>query len=98
MDKKVLDFIRGLSDKTDTSLFLSGYCYYFAQILLSRFPYGVLMYHHSNHFMVDINGRLYDASGDVTEKYSDNMITTWDDLVDEDQVLVLRLIRDCILI
>ena len=45
-----------------------------------------------NHFVTQIQGRLYDITGDVTEKYQ---VKPWDAL--DDELLKKRIIRDCIL-
>lgn len=45
-----------------------------------------------NHFVAEIEGRLYDITGDVTDKYD---VIAWDDL--DDDLLRARIIRDCIM-
>lgn len=81
-----------LADDVDT-VFTSGCCYWFAVILHCRFPDSTLMYDQvENHFVTQIQGRLYDITGDVTEKYQ---VEPWDAL--DDELLRKRIIRDCIL-
>ena len=81
-----------LADDVDT-VFTSGCCYWFAVILHCRFPDSTLMYDQvENHFVTQIQGRLYDITGDVTEKYQ---VKPWDAL--DDELLRKRIIRDCIL-
>ena len=49
--------------------FECGCCYWFARILIKRFS-GLLMYDDTeNHFGAEISGRIYDVTGDVTDKY-----------------------------
>lgn len=43
-------------------------------------------------FVTQIQGRLYDITGDVTEKYQ---VKPWDAL--DDELLKKRIVRDCIL-
>lgn len=55
-------------DVIDT--FTSGCCYWFAHILSERFTDSTIMYDPvANHFVTQIRGRLYDITGDVTDKY-----------------------------
>ena len=50
--------------------FTCGCCYWYAYILCGRFPDGEMMYDPvANHFMADIDGRLFDITGDVTSEY-----------------------------
>lgn len=73
--------------------FTCGCCYWFAFILISRFPNSTLMYDEiENHFAVMIDGVIYDITGDVTEKYE---MSPWEDLGDD--LLRARIVRDCIL-
>ena len=46
----------------------------------------------ANHFVVEIDGRLYDITGDVTDNYD---VEPWDEL--DDDLLKQRIIRDCIM-
>ena len=81
-----------LADDVDT-VFTNGCCYWFAVILHCRFPDSTLMYDQvENHFVTQIQGRLYDITGDVTEKYQ---VEHWDAL--DDELLKKRIVRDCIL-
>ncbi|MBO5037734.1 MAG: hypothetical protein J6D42_11730 [Clostridia bacterium] len=60
-----------------TEVFTCGYCYWFAHILHSRFPKSEIMYDPVvNHFVVKYQNRLYDITGDVTEKYD---VIPWKD-------------------
>ncbi len=52
--------------------FRKGFCYWFAYILEGRFPGAQIVYEPvEGHFLTEIDGRLYDIRGDVTELYSD---------------------------
>ncbi len=75
-------------------VFTCGCCYWFAFILCRRFAdRSQLMYDQiDNHFMAEIDGRLYDITGDVTGKYD---AEPWDEL--DDELLKQRIERDCIL-
>ena len=81
LDKRkiVLDFIRNFKGSEDT--FLNGCCYWFAFILCNRFPEAVMMYDPViNHFVTQIDGRLYDITGEVTQEYK---VVRWDTYPDE---------------
>ena len=66
-NEEVLQFIRGFAPAQ--TLFLNGYCYWFARILTERFA-GWIMYEPvDNHFMACIGYEYYDASGMVTDQY-----------------------------
>lgn len=82
-----------LSQSVD-EVFTRGCCYWFAFILCQRFAgRSRLMYDQiDNHFMAEIDGRLYDITGDITGKYD---AEPWDGL--EDEFLKQRIERDCIL-
>lgn len=74
MAEQVVSFIsrfKSLSPSGDVvDVFTKGCCYWFAYILSARFK-GTLMYDSvANHFATEIGGRIYDISGDVTDKYS----------------------------
>ena len=49
-----------------------------------------------NHFVQEIGGRLYNASGDVTEKYTSEYLMFWSDMEQYDHLLYKRIVRDCI--
>ena len=96
MDKEtVLCFIRQFKNAEET--FLNGCCYWFAFILQERFG-GTMMYEPvENHFVQEIGGRLYDISGDVTEKYKNSeYLMFWSDMEQYDCLLYKRIVRDCI--
>ncbi len=94
MDRSVKKFLdRFHESKGVNKVFTNGCCYWFAFILHSRFEDSRLMYDQiENHFATQINGRLYDITGDVTEKYN---MEPWDEL--DDELLKSRIIRDCVL-
>lgn len=77
--------------------FTQGCCYWFAFILKTRFDeeYGaeIVVNYVANHFGCRICGRVYDATGDVTEKY-DNWYR-WDDC--DDEILKNRITEYCIM-
>lgn len=68
-------FIRKFQDTSKTQniieVFTEGCCYWFAVILHERFPDSSIVYDPIyGHFMIDLHGRLYDITGDVTGVYS----------------------------
>ena len=95
MSKEIADFLHRfhLGGGDVDTVFTCGCCYWFAEILCKRFPNSVMMYDQvANHFVVEIEGRLYDITGDVTEKYN---VAPWDEL--DDDLLRSRIIRHCIM-
>lgn len=91
---EVLHFINCFSHTQET--FLYGMCYWFSFILNERFGGTTMYLPIENHFVQEIEGRLYDVSGDVTEKYNTSKIMRWQDMEQHDQLLYKRLIRDCV--
>lgn len=76
-------------------VFTKGCCYWFAVILKTRFADDdpVIVYDETaNHFGTEIEGRVYDITGDVTHDYD---WESWDDL--DDELLRERIIRDCVM-
>lgn len=74
--KEVLSYIDGFRsfDKSGDieRLFTQGYCYQFARLLEDRFEDACIQYEPTwGHFVTEIDGRLYDIRGDVTELYDD---------------------------
>ena len=79
------------SDNID-EVFTNGCCYWFAHILCSRFKEAQLAYDPiANHFMAQFGSRLFDITGDVTEKYNTVLWRDFDDDLERQ-----RIIRDCI--
>lgn len=82
------------SDDINT-VFTNGCCYWFAVVLFGRFIRNgaEIMYDSvANHFGTKIDDRIYDITGDVTDKYS---WKPWADV--DDPLLRQRITRDCIL-
>lgn len=78
-------------------LFLYGDCYYFAIILKERFSDAIIKYLViDNHFVTEINGRIYDIRGDITNIINANQMIDWDNMESYDELLYKRIIRDCI--
>lgn len=69
--------------------FLEGYCYYFAIILKERFKEGKILYDKvENHFVFSYNNKLYDITGNVTNKHElKNISEEWNNTVVKQCVL-----------
>lgn len=83
------------SNKDIDTVFTSGCCYWFAAVLFGRFirDGAEIMYDQTvNHFGTKIKGRVYDITGDVTNKYK---WESWSKMNDES--LRKRIVRDCIM-
>lgn len=88
-------FINNFQGAKDT--FLYGCCYWFSHMLCARFKTAEMMYLPiENHFVVMIDGRLYDARGDVTELYRVSNIYSWDEYKTFDELETARIIKYCI--
>lgn len=90
MNNEILHFINEFSGARETFLF--GCCYYFAVILRERFGAEIYYDPKENHFVGQINGRFYDASGEVTGDY-----INWKTYSDYDELDYKRVVRDCII-
>lgn len=91
----IQSFIRRFHLSQDVDeVFTCGCCYWFAFILCQRFPgRSRVMYDQiENHFMTEVDGRLFDITGDVTGKYD---AEPWDEL--DDDLLKKRIERNCIM-
>lgn len=102
---KVMGFInrftQGGKNQGTIETFTCGCCFWFAYILQERF-YDIDAWHEDveimydqieNHFGCQIDGRVYDITGDVTDKYN---WQTWISVVDEDELHAEHIIRDCV--
>lgn len=91
----VLDFIKQFRDLGAKNCFSNGMCYWFASILRMRFngEHCHMMYDEiENHFGCEINGKVYDITGDVTSQYD---WTPWYNIEMRDRLLYNRILRDC---
>lgn len=97
MAAEVSDFISRFHEHQATKeTFLNGCCYWFAFILYRRFlrQGARIMYDQiENHFGTQVNGRVFDISGDVTDAGYDWV--PWDEI--DDEALRSRIVRDCIM-
>ena len=58
--------------------FTDGYCYWFAYILQTRFPYGSIYYFPIyNHFVYKAFNRIFDITGDCTASYNTSQMVSW---------------------
>ena len=88
----ILNFISHFQNTDTINTFTNGCCYWFAHVLHSRFPELEIMYDAvANHFVAGCDGRLYDITGDVTDKYK---VVAWNDFSDELQRQ--RIIKQCV--
>ena len=63
-----------------TRTFTNGYCYWFAYILHTRFPNSQIVYYHAgNHFACKIGSRIFDITGDITDKHL--FFEPWEDFM-----------------
>jgi hypothetical protein len=96
MREKILDFIAHFQRPDTIEVFTNGMCYWFAVLLRERFGGDILYNMAVGHFVCDIDGELYDVTGDVTEQYNYDPMVYWDALPEYDNLLYERLMRDCV--
>ena len=98
--ERFINKFKFLEPSVAEDLFLYGDCYYFAVILQERFKhiYNVIIKYLEidNHFVTEINGRLYDIRGDITDIVEKKQLMNWDDMEEYDELLYKIIIRDCI--
>ena len=76
---------------------LDGNCYYFALILLDRFPMGKILYDViDGHFVCQIDGVKYDWSGIADESGKHHWVE-WDKFNEYDDLQHERVVRDCLM-
>lgn len=94
--KEIEKFLERFHSADDVDVvFTQGCCYWFAVIMAMRFRAPVMYDQVSNHFTVRIHSRLYDITGDVTEKYPDSV--EWNRYMEFDRADFERVVRDCIM-
>lgn len=85
-------FTLGATRESVIECFTSGCCWWFAHILCERFK-GEMVYDEiDGHFGCEINGRVYDITGDVTETFRK---TYWSVFVEREPNLSVRILRRC---
>lgn len=94
--KDVENFLKRfhLSENVD-EVFTCDCCYWFAAVLFGRFirDGATIMYDEvANHFGTRIKGKVYDITGDVTNKYK---WVPWESITDSS--FRARIVRDCIM-
>ena len=95
---KVLRFIRDFK-RFDTGqvtrTFTNGYCYWFAFILHTRFPDSEIVYYSAgNHFACKIGNRIFDITGDITDK--NLFFESWDEFQKIEPLEAQRVTQYCI--
>ena len=77
--------------------FSNGMCYHFTILLQARFgdDCGVLYDPIINHFATEIDGRIYDITGDITDN-SDYHFEYWASYKYKDPKETERIYRDCV--
>ena len=75
--------------------FISGNCFYFAQILLSRFPQGEIYYDVINgHFVFRLDHNYYDWTGCIEP---DGYLVKWSEFEDYVAAHYKIIVWDCIM-
>ena len=94
MDKEVLDFIKRRFGDTDAR-WQDGNCYWFAKILVERFPWLKIYYDTmEGHFVAGIpGGPFFDSRGYASD--GESIYLRLDDIRDNDKLWYDRLMRDC---
>ena len=95
----VLDFIKQFRDLGTENCFSNGMCFHFTIILRHRFGslHCPIMYDQvANHFATQIEGHIYDITGDITDDPEYHW-ERWSDVKRADPALAKIIRRDCIL-
>lgn len=95
----VLNYIKQFRDLGAENCFSNGMCFHFTVILRHRFGCGgcTIMYDQvANHFATQIEGRIYDITGDITDNPEYHW-ERWSDVKKSDPALAKIIRRDCIL-
>ena len=94
----ILNFIKQFRDLGAENCFSNGMCYYFTLVLRKRFgPFcSTILYDEViNHFATQIDGRIYDITGDITDNQEYHW-KRWTTVVAEDPKHSKRIYRDCV--
>lgn len=94
----ILNFIEQFRELGAENCFSNGMCYYFTVILRARFgEYAAKRLYDpvTNHFATQIDGRIYDITGDITDK-PDHKWVEWMVYQRLDSTHARRIERDCI--
>ncbi len=94
MPPDIAGFLRRfhISENVD-EVFTCSCCYWFAKIMSERFPESQIMYDSiACHFVVEIDGRLFDITGDVTDKYNAELWSDFTDVIHKE-----RIVSECIM-
>lgn len=74
--------------------FSNGMCFHFATILFTRFEGSIVYDPIDNHFAFRADGRIYDITGDITDK--PHKWKDWASYIYEDPLHTDHIRRDCI--
>lgn len=94
----ILNFIEQFRELGAENCFSNGMCYYFTVILRTRFGgYSTKRLYDpvANHFATQIDGRIYDITGDITDE-PDHKWIEWMAYQRIDSTHARRIERDCI--
>ena len=79
-----------------TRTFTNGYCYWFAYILHTRFPDSEIVYYSAgNHFACKIKDRIFDITGDITNK--NLFFESWEEYQKVEPLDSAEVIKYCVL-
>lgn len=93
--KEVKDFIRHFQNDGTIKTFTEGCCYWFAHILVNRFPKARIAYNPVlNHFAARISSELYDITGNLSD---DGYWYDWEEYKELDPLDTERVNQYCII-
>ena len=95
-NRKVKSFIKEFSDfgKQVKKCFTNGNCYYFAEILKTRFNGEIMYAPIENHFICKIDNNVYDINGEYKPK---EKLYRWRDYQRIEPLESKRIIKNCIM-
>ena len=95
MKTEIIKFIEQFQRPDTITVFTNGMCYWFAEILAKRFPKGQIVYDDIwNHFAYKLDSRIYDITGDITDK--SDRFEDWEVFREKDWRHTCRIYQHCI--
>lgn len=93
----ILNYIKQFRDLGAENCFANGMCYHFTTLLRARFGHDCKVLYDPiiNHFATEIDGHIYDITGDITDN-SKYKFAYWDSYKYNDLKEAQRIYRDCI--
>lgn len=94
IEQFIENFKKGFDKKYLENVFLNGNCFHFALILEGMFENAEIIYDLDlNHFLTDINGKIYDITGRTERPLN---WESWETISENEDGEWSELIKDCV--